>query len=99
MSRRKQTTPNKVHCEYNVTQHCGILALARLLWSEMGRRGMVRRYSLWGNGGYSCFVLGTVKRETELCASGAGCVLARQDRGRLEQTTNAVKVGVCVQGL
>lgn len=69
MSRRKQTTPNKVHCEYNVTQHCGILALAGLLWSEAGRRGLVRRYSLWGNGGYSCFILGTVGRETELCAS------------------------------
>lgn len=31
---------------------------------------MTKRYSLWGNGGYSHFVLGTVRRETELCASG-----------------------------
>lgn len=46
MSRRKQTTPNKVHCEYSVTQHCGILALAGLLWSETGRRGMMKRYSV-----------------------------------------------------
>lgn len=42
MSRRKQTTPNKVHCEYSVTQYGGVLALAGLLWSEMGRRGVMK---------------------------------------------------------
>lgn len=50
MSRRKQTTPNKVHCEYDVMQHCGTLALAGL-WSEVGRSGMMGvmgRDSLWG---------------------------------------------------
>lgn len=45
MSRRKQTTPNKVHCEYDVLQHCGTLALAGL-WS--GMMGLMGRDSLWG---------------------------------------------------
>lgn len=47
MSRRKQTTPNKVHCEYDVKQHSGTRALAGL-WSEVGRSGMMGRDSLWG---------------------------------------------------
>lgn len=47
MSRRKQTTPNKVHCEYDVMQHCALAGL----WSEVGRSGMMGvmgRDSLWG---------------------------------------------------
>lgn len=50
MSRRKQTTPNKVHCEYDALQHYGTLVLAGV-WSEVGRSGMMgvmRRDSLWG---------------------------------------------------
>jgi len=70
MSRRKQTTPNKVHCEYDVTQRCGSLALAGLLGSEVGRRGVMERCGSRGSGGCSCFTLGIVRRETELCALG-----------------------------
>lgn len=95
MSRRKQTTPNKVHCEYLVTQHRGVLVLAGLLWSEVGRRGGV-----WGEWWLLTFHLRDCKKTNRsLCIGGGGRVLAWQDRDRLEETPGAVKAGVRVQGL
>lgn len=44
------------------------------------------------------FRLKDCKKETELCTSGELAVSCR-GRDRLEQTANAVKVGVYVQGL